>query len=137
MYVMTNGGAGGNGYCLQALKYGTDANGLPTATILGKSLENFGSYSGSPIVTSNGTASGSALVWATNNTSELRAYDAVPVGGNLTLRFHDNYGIQAKFTTVGVGAGRVYVGSGDGNVIGYGTTAPPPVSRTAPRGRYA
>jgi hypothetical protein len=128
MYVMTNGGTGGTGFDLQALKYGTDANGLPTATIVGKSAENFGSYSGSPIVTSNGTATGSALVWAVNNSSELRAYDAVPVGGTLTLRFHDAYGSEAKFTTVGVGAGRVYVGSGDGNVVGYGSTALPPVS---------
>jgi hypothetical protein len=128
MYVMTNGGTGNTGFCLQALAYGTDANGMPTATIVGRSPENFGSYSGSPIVTSNNTASGSALVWAINNTGELRAYDAVPVGGNLTLRFHDAYGAEAKFTTVGVGAGRVYVGSGDGNVIGYGSTSLPPVS---------
>jgi hypothetical protein len=128
MYVMTNGGAGGLGFSLQALAFGTDGNGLPTATIVARSPENFGSYSGSPIVTSNGTASGSALVWAVSNTGELRAYDAVPTGGNLTLRFHDAYGAEAKFTTVGVGAGRVYVGAGDGNVIGYGVTAPPPVS---------
>ena len=128
MYVMTNGGTGSTGFCLQALKYGTDGNGLPTATIVARSPENFGSYSGSPIVTSNGAASGSALVWAVNATGELRAYDAVPVGGNLTLRFHDVYGTEAKFTTVGVGAGRLYVGSGDGNVIGYGSTSAPAVS---------
>jgi fibronectin type 3 domain-containing protein len=128
MYVMTNGGTGSTGYSLQALAYGTDGNGNPTATIVAKSAENFGSYSGSPIVTSNGTTSGSALVWAISNTGELRAYDAVPVAGALTLRFHDAYGTEAKFTTVGVGAGRVYVGSGDGNLIGYGAIAPPPVS---------
>jgi hypothetical protein len=128
MYVMTNGGTSTTGFRLQALKYGTDAQGLPTASVVARAPENFGSYSGSPIVTSNGTASGSALVWATNNTSELRVYDAVPVGGNLTLRYHDAYGSQAKFTTIGVGAGRVYVGSGDGYVIGYGSTSLPPVS---------
>ncbi|HVU51857.1 MAG TPA: discoidin domain-containing protein [Polyangia bacterium] len=128
MYVMTNGGGTGNQFSLQALQFGTDVNGAPTATYVAKSAENFGSYSGSPIVTSNGTASGSALVWAVNNTSELRAYDAVPANGALTLRFHDAYGNEAKFTTVGVGAGRVYVGSGDGNVIGYGSTSLPPVS---------
>jgi hypothetical protein len=128
MYVMTNGGTSTTGFRLQALKYGTDAQGLPTATIVARAPENFGSYSGSAIVTSNGTASGSALVWATNNTSELRVYDAVPVNGNLTLRYRDAYGNQAKFTTLGVGTGRVYVGSGDGYVIGYGSTSLPPVS---------
>jgi fibronectin type 3 domain-containing protein len=129
MYVMVNGGgAGPNTFCLEAIEYGTDGGGNPTATYVAKSAENFGSYSGSPIVTSNGTASGSALVWAVSNASELRAYDAVPLNGALTLRFHDAYGNEAKFTTVGVGAGRVYVGSGDGNVIGYGSTSLPPVS---------
>jgi hypothetical protein len=61
--------------------------GIHTAYYLVHSLaaEDFGSYSGSPIVTSNGTASGSALVWATNNTSELRVYDAVPVAGWLKV----------------------------------------------------
>jgi hypothetical protein len=128
MYVMTNGGTSTTGFRLQVLKYGTNAQGLPTAAIVGRAPENFGSYSGSAIVTSNGTASGSALVWATNNTSALRVYDAVPVNGNLTLRYQDAYGNQAKFTTLGVGAGRVYVGSGDGYVVGYGSTALPPVS---------
>ncbi|HVZ72858.1 MAG TPA: discoidin domain-containing protein [Polyangia bacterium] len=129
MYVMVNGGgAGPSTYTMEAIKYGTDAGGNPTATYVAKTTENFGSYSGSPIVTSNGTNTGSALVWAVANTSDLRAYDAVPVNGALTLRFHDAYGSEAKFTTVGVGAGRVYVGSGDGNIVGYGSTALPPVS---------
>ena len=61
----------------------------PRVTIVGKAPENFGSFSGSPIVTSNGTASGSALVWMTNLTAELRVYDAVPVNGDLNLRFRD------------------------------------------------
>jgi hypothetical protein len=128
MYAMVNGGGAGPTFCLEALKYGTDVNGNPTASYIAKSTENFGSYSGSPIVTSNGTNSGTALVWATSQGSDIRAYDAVPVNGSLTLRFHDAYGNQAKFTTIGVGSGRVYVGSGDGYVIGYGSTALPPVS---------
>jgi hypothetical protein len=123
IYQMTNGGTSTTGFRLQVLKYGTNAQGAPTMTIVGAAPDNFGSYSGSPIVTSNGTNSGSALVWATNLTSELRVYDAVPVNGNLNIRFRDAYGNQAKFTTIGVGSGKVYVGSGDGFVIGYGAGA--------------
>ena len=125
VYQMTNGGTSTTGFRLQVLKYGTTAQGAPTMTIVGSAPDNFGSYSGSPIVTSSGTNSGSALVWATNLTSELRVYDAVPVNGNLNIRFRDAYGNQAKFTTIGVGSGKVYVGSGDGFVIGYGAGAAP------------
>ncbi len=125
VYQMTNGGTSTTGFRLQVLKYGTDAQGKPTMTIVGRAPDNFGAYSGSPIVTSNGTNAGSALVWATNLTSELRVYDAVPVNGNLNIRFRDAYGNQAKFTTIGVGSGKVYVGSGDGFVIGYGAGAAP------------
>jgi hypothetical protein len=125
VYQMTNGGTSTTGFRLQVLKFGTNAQGAPTMTVVGSAPDNFGSFSGSPIVTSNGTNSGSALVWATNLTSELRVYDAVPVNGSLNIRFRDAYGSQAKFTTIGVGSGKVYVGSGDGNVIGYGVGAAP------------
>ena len=127
VYQMTNGGTSTTGFRLQVLKYGTNAQGAPTMTIVGSAPDNFGSYSGSPIVTSNGTNAGSALVWATNLTSELRVYRAVPVNGSLAIVFRDAYGNQAKFTTIGVGAGKVYVGSGDGFVIGYGAGAAPVV----------
>ena len=132
IYITTNGGGGtpNNGFRLQVLKYGTDAQGKPTISVVGQAPDDFGSFSGSPIVTSNGTNSGSALVWVTNLSSELRVYDAVPVNGTLNIRFRKAYGNQAKFTTVGVGAGKVYIGSGDGNVVGYGA-APAPVTGAA------
>lgn len=127
VYITTNGGGGtpDNGYRLQVLKYGTDGTGKATMSVVGKAPDDFGSYSGSPIVTSNGTTSGSALVWATNLGSELRVYDAVPVNGTLNIRFRKSYGNQAKFTTVGVGSGKVYVGSGDGYIVGYGVANAP------------
>jgi hypothetical protein len=121
VYVTVNGGTSTTGYNFQAFKYGTDASGRPTLTFAGKAPDNVGAFSGSPIVTSNGLTAGSALVWMTNLTSELRVYDAVPVNGVLNIRFRDGYGSQTKFTNPGVGAGAVYVGSADGYLIGYGT----------------
>jgi len=123
VFVTTNGGPTANGYRLDVLKYGTNGT-KPQFTAVGNALapdgtiENFGSYSGSPIVTSNGTNAGSALVWCVGNSAALRVYKLN--GSNLTRIFTDSTGSTAKFQTVGVGAGRVYVGTGDGNVIGYG-----------------
>jgi F5/8 type C domain/Abnormal spindle-like microcephaly-assoc'd, ASPM-SPD-2-Hydin len=124
VYVTVNGGTSSSGFNLQVFKYGTDAHGNPTLTQAGVAPENVGSFSGSPIVTSNGTTSGSALVWMTNLTSELRVYDAVPINGALNIRFRDAYGVEAKFTTIGVGAGAAYIGTGDGYLVGYGVTTP-------------
>jgi hypothetical protein len=77
-------------------------------------------------VTSNGTNSGSALAWIvhTNDGSgtgaELRAYDAAPTGGALTLRFHAAIGIASKFTPPVADGGHIFVGTRDGHVLGFG-----------------
>jgi hypothetical protein len=111
---------------MQALKFGVDAAGTPSLSVAGRTGEILGYASGSPIVTADGTTPGTALVWATarsdtDGQGQLRAYDAVPnAQGILPLRFEDAYGAHAKFSVPGVGNGRVYVGTTDGHVIGYG-----------------
>jgi hypothetical protein len=128
VYVTVNGGTSTTGFNFQVFNYGTDAKGNPTLTLAGKAPDDVGAYSGSPIVTSNGMNPGSALVWMTSLTAELRVYDAVPVNGVLNVRFRDWYGgNEAKFTTPGVGAGAVYVGTADGYLVGWGAH-PPSVS---------
>jgi hypothetical protein len=129
--VTTNGGANAQtGYRLQLLKYAVNGTN-PSFTVVGYAtspsgtvnnaggppIDNFGAYAGSPTVTSNGTTAGSAVFWAVGN-SNLRAYKIS--SNNLQQIFTDNITSQAKFSTVGVGSGRIYVGTGDGNVIGYG-----------------
>ena len=55
--------------------------------VAGNSQETFGYTSGSPVVTSSGTTSGSALVWiiqsadATGADGKLMVYNAVPSNG--------------------------------------------------------
>jgi hypothetical protein len=58
VYTIPNQGS------LSAFKVGASANGLPTLTRVARSVGTFGYTSGSPVVTSDGTTSGSALVWA-------------------------------------------------------------------------
>jgi hypothetical protein len=131
------GGDGGYTYqietqgFLRALKYGVNGSGNPVLTSSGTSPATFGYTSGSPVVTSTGTTSGSAIVWivysdgSNGANGQLRAYDAVPVSGQLHLRYSAPIGTAAKFATPGTDAGRVFVGTRDGTVVGFGrpTTA--------------
>jgi hypothetical protein len=129
--VTTNGGANAQtGYRLQLLKYAVNGTN-PSFTVVGYGtspsgtvnqaggppIDNFGAYAGSPTVTSNGTNSGSAVFWAVGN-SNLRAYKIV--GTNLSSIFSQSIGSQSKFSTVGVGSGIIYVGTGNGHVIAFG-----------------
>ncbi|GHF44252.1 hypothetical protein GCM10017566_16410 [Amycolatopsis bartoniae] len=129
------GGDGGYVYVvgsngpLRALKYSSSG---PSLTSVGTTSDNFGYTSGSPVVTSTGTTSGSALVWVVYSTgpggenAQLRAYDPVPVGGVLKMRYSAPIGTAVKFSVPATDNGRVYVGTRDGKILGFGrpTTAP-------------
>ena len=126
VYYQTNAGP------LRAYAAGVDGMGNPSLSLAGLTSDNFGYTSGSVVVTSNGTTSGTALVWveystgASGASAVLRAYDAAPVNETMNLRFSAPIGTASKFAMPGVGGGRVYVGTRDGNVIAFGspTTAP-------------
>jgi hypothetical protein len=124
----------------------TDVNGTPTISLAGQSQDDpYGFGSSSAIITSDGTTSGSGLVWLVRLPSndgigaELRAYDANPAGGVLTLRARLPVGQGSKFNTPTVHAGRIYVGARDGFVRAFGvlpagtaqSAPPPPRSATA------
>lgn len=126
------GGDGGyvylvpSGAPLSAFKYGLSGTGVPSLTRTGTSTLNFGFSSGSPVVTSNGRTSGSALVWvvyaqsSSGSGGQLRAYDAVPSKGTMTLRYAAPIGAASKFATPATDSGRVYVGNRTGQVYGFG-----------------
>ncbi|WP_285488891.1 choice-of-anchor D domain-containing protein [Amycolatopsis taiwanensis] len=122
VYVVGNSGP------LRALKYSSQG---PSLTQVGMSAEKFGYTSGSPVITSSGTTSGSALVWVVYSTgptgagAQLRAYDPVPVNGVLKMRYSAPIGTAVKFAVPATDGGRVYVGTRDGKVLGFGrpTTA--------------
>ena len=124
VYLVDNGGP------LRALKYGLTGSGDPALTLTGTSTDTFPYTSGSPVVTSTGTSSGSALVWVVQSTgptganSTLRAYNPVPdANGNLALVWSTPIGTAAKFATPGTDGNRIYVGTRDGMVLGYGRPA--------------
>ncbi|MFF7469446.1 choice-of-anchor D domain-containing protein [Streptomyces sp. NPDC008092] len=124
VYVVGNQGP------LRALKYGVRNGGTPTLTLTGQSQDTFGYTSGSPLVTSDGTDASSALVWMTSATNAsgadgtLRAYSPTPDGnGRLQLLWSAPIGTATKFSTPTAESGKVYVGTRDGVLYGFGSPA--------------
>ncbi|MEX0172651.1 choice-of-anchor D domain-containing protein [Streptomyces sp. LMG1-1-1.1] len=119
----------GSGGPLRAFAYGLSGSGLPVLSNTGSSAQRFGYTSGSPVVTSTGTNPGSALVWAVASdgangaNGQLRAYDAVPVNGELRLRWSAPIGVASKFAVPATDNGRIYVGTRDGRVMSFGRPA--------------
>jgi PQQ-like domain len=127
----TAGGSAGN---LRVYRYGLSGKGTPLLSLAGTSSEAFGFSSGAPVITSNGTASGSALVWviwSPNGSgvgAQLRAYAPVPVKEEPALLWSAPVGTSSKFATPGVGLGRMYVGTRDEHVVGFGSPVTPALS---------
>ncbi len=126
--------AGGSSGNLRVYEYGLSVAGKPTLSLQATSSEAFGFSSGAPIITSDATIPGSALVWiiwAPNGGGEgaqLRAYDPIPVNGEPVMLWSAPIGTSAKFATPGVGAERLYVGTRDGHVIAFGSPVTPVLS---------
>jgi iron transport multicopper oxidase len=84
VYIPTSSGLASGGL-LDVYKYGLSGSGSPSLSLVASSSDAFGFGSGPPVITSNGTQSGSALVWIiwsadrSGDGGQLRAYDPVPV----------------------------------------------------------
>jgi Abnormal spindle-like microcephaly-assoc'd, ASPM-SPD-2-Hydin/PQQ-like domain len=142
VYIPTASGgesAGGSAGNLYMYKYGLSGSGTPALSLQGVSEEEFGFGSSAPVITSEGTTPGSALVWVVwspNGTgvgAQLRAYAPTPNPDTHEpeLLWSAPVGTSAKFTTPGVGAGRLYVGTRDGHVLGFGSPVTPLLSGPA------
>jgi iron transport multicopper oxidase len=138
VYIPTASGgesaSGSSGY-LRVYSYGLSGSGTPALSLQGTSIEEpFGFSSSAPVITSNGTEPGSALVWivwAPNGSGEgaqLRAYYPRPKEGQPELAWSAPVGTSAKFAIPGVGAGRLYVGTRDGHVLAFGSPVTPMLS---------
>ena len=139
------GGEGGYVYTiglngpLRALQAGVDNTGKPELVQTGTSSNTFGYWATSPIVTSDGTTPGSAVVWVVDPTQTgfggqalLTAYSAIPdASGNLQRLFAEPVGTATKFSTPVSDHNRVYVGNFTGTVYGFGRPTNSPVTARA------
>jgi predicted lipoprotein with Yx(FWY)xxD motif len=135
-------GAGGADYLyypaaadfMRAFKFNTATAALTEA---GHTPAQFRDGSGSPVVTSNGTDPASAVVWVLSSGGEgsthgtLEAFDAIPTAsGLLTMIWSAPIGTATKFSVPATDSGRVYVGTQDGHVFGFGAPDKAPLSGT-------
>ncbi|MGY3564794.1 Ig-like domain-containing protein [Sinomonas sp. RB5] len=123
---------------LRASKLVPNSSGGVKLASVGTSTGTFGYTSGSPVVTSSGTDGSSALVWVIytdNNTgtnAQLRAYRAIPDStGKLAQVFSAPIGTASKFTSPATNSGKVYVGTRDGHVLGFGIPTKAAVGSTS------
>lgn len=118
---------------LQFFKYSVNNANEPRLSLVAVSPEPFWFGSGSPIVTSNGTKPGSAIVWITRcqapesscTQAELLAYAAVPSSGAPSLLWRESIGYGPKFMHPAAHEGHIYVGTRGEQVIGFAALRPP------------
>jgi iron transport multicopper oxidase len=138
IYVPTSTGQGSGG-TFDIYKYGvsgTGAGAMPALSRVATSSDTFGWGTGSPIITSNGVESGTALVWVvwsadrTGAGAQLRAYNPIPAGGKLGSPVYEApIGTSTNYSMPGVGNdGRLYVGTRDGHLLAFGSPVTQPVS---------
>ncbi len=125
---------------LRFYKYAPEGEN-PKISLEASSAEELSFGSGSPIVTSNGTESGSAVVWITwcptmacegkgGKEPELRAYYAVPPGDKEPTPFWTAHiGMATKFSRPDASDGHIYVGNREG-VIGFSGPSLTPSSKS-------
>ena len=123
---------GGSSGALNFYRAGVDAQMRPTLTLTASTSEAFGFGSSAPVVTSDAMQHGSALVWMIWSPgtgmpgAQLRAYLPDPESdSDPKPLWSAPIGVETKFTPPGIADGRVYVGTGDGHVLGYGSPVDP------------
>ena len=132
VYILQSGGGP-----LRVFSYGVNSRGLPQLASAGATAASFGYSSGSPLVTSHGTRSGSAVVWAVvangpdGSGGTLEAYGALPTQGVLPLLWSAPIGTATKFAVPTAWNGRVFVGTRDGHLLAFGPGANAPLQAAA------
>jgi len=126
---------------LRVFKFGVNDAGDPVLSDVANSSLVFGFSSGSPTVTSNGADPTTPVVWltyapsGTGANAMLQAYDvssgalsacSASAPCSLSPVWTAPIGTAAKFSIPATSGGRVYVGTRDGHVYGFG--APPPAA---------
>jgi iron transport multicopper oxidase len=111
---------------LRFLKAG-ESSGSPTLSEVAHTADEASFGSGSPIVTSNGTAGGSGVAWITwcpaagCAEAELRAYNPASSGEPEPL-WTAKVGFASKFSRPDASGGHIYVGNREGAIIAFGVT---------------
>jgi PQQ-like domain len=118
---------------LNVFKRVVSASGVVSLKLVGETNNSYNAFnygSGKPIVTSNGTASGSALLWivhdfnANGSGAELQAYNPIPRYPGKYATLEDLWSsptfTASVYSEPGVDNGIIYVGTKDGTLLAFG-----------------
>jgi hypothetical protein len=128
VYVATLADAAGGAGAIDVYKF-TSSNGRPGLDLVGTSSQPALFGVSGPLITSDGTTSGSAVVWVVN-AGHLQAYDPVPVNKKLTLIGNWFVGDTDAFTPPGIGNNTLYVADQAGMVYGFALKSSSKATRT-------
>lgn len=121
IYLVSEGAGRGD---IRAFRLGKDAAGATVLRMVGVGHALLGHATGSPIVTSDGTTGGSAIIWLIRRGGggdQLQAYSAEPdSNGNLQLLWRAQIGQTTKFSVPASDSGRIFVATGDGHLLAFG-----------------
>jgi Malectin domain len=111
------------------------SNGKLSATPTSVTANSFGFTGGDPVVSSNGTAAGTGILWSIDSSATLRAYDASNLANQLYNSgqnpARDGLSGYVKFSTAAVANGEVFVGSSASvSVFGLLNATPTPTVTT-------
>ncbi|MDQ2902264.1 MAG: malectin [Chloroflexota bacterium] len=115
------------------------SNGKLSTTPTSATAVSFGFTGGDPVVSSNGTAPGTGILWTIGPDTILRAYDASNLGNELydsnQNASRDGISGYVKFSTPAVANGEVFVGtSANLAIFGIISSTPPPSPTPIPGG---
>lgn len=138
-YVPTSGAWGGaTASGIDFYRRTVDATtGLPQLTLCASTPagDPIGIGTSSSVITSDGLTPGSAVMWAVTMPfrdgvgAQLRAYDPEPACGSKPAPLRAfAVGKGTKYGVPGIGDGRVYVGTLDGKLLGYGRPSTTPLT---------
>jgi hypothetical protein len=111
------------------------SNGKLSTTPTSATANSFGATGGDPVVSSNGTAAGTAILWSIDSSATLRAYDAANLANQIynsgQNAARDGLSGYVKFSTAAVANGEVFVGSSASlSVFGLLNATPTPTATT-------
>jgi hypothetical protein len=107
---------------LMAFQVSANSAGQPTISVAGTSAEVFHYGSGAPVITSNGTTPGSAVLWVIDVAGYLRAYNPVPSHGQLQLLWTAPIDGSSKWSVPAADGSDVFVAT-SGHLLAFTTTS--------------
>ncbi|OBT59099.1 hypothetical protein VE04_00699 [Pseudogymnoascus sp. 24MN13] len=122
------------GYPTLVFKFGHDSSGNPSFTQVAQTNDSSAGRVGvgASTITTLGGQPGTGILWVTDVDAGVRAYQAVPVNGQMIKINLPTAPVVNKFQRPVFGSGRYYVSTSVGNILAFGSPVALPLSCNTP-----